>query len=605
MTAVASPAARAPESTIDRPGAEPATTSWIQRFHESHLRRVGPSVLVILPFLALFAIFLFWPIASMLMRSLNADGLASFDNFTLQNYAQILTDDLLLKIELRTLRLALFTTVLTMAIGFPMAYLLSRMKPKIAVMLLLLVLIPYFVPTVVRLFSLTVTLSPFGLINSITQALGWGKFDLLFNTQATLLGMVVYQLPMMTLLLYSGLSRIDTNLMVAARTLGARPSKAFFTIYLPLAWPVMLSSMLLIFVLSLSFFLVPSILGGGDNATMSVFIRQRVEYFQWGQAATMGIVLLFTTLTGYILSMRLGGGASVSLAGAISTKGITDREKLHGTPATWLCAFMSIIGLILLLVPVLLVFPLAFGKSPRVIFPPRGFTWDWFASVLTTNDWIPPLLKSLGTGFAVALLAVGIALSVARFLQRITKPAIRSLVLGLVFAPMVTPGILLAIGLYDVQAQLGLLGHGIGLILAHTVIALPLCFAVINSALAGSDVNLEHAAWTLGASRVRTFWDIVVRSKMGSIIGAGVIAFMCSWDDVIIALFQTGLQKTLPVTIYRYLETGVVPQVPAISSLLVLMVLAGMAIWLIFTRRAERRAKPVAASTSTPAQERN
>ncbi len=537
--------------------------------------------------------FLFWPILSMLVRSLNATGKASLTDLTLDNYVKILTDDLLLTIELRTLQLAFFTTIIAMLIAFPLAYLLSRMKPKIAVILLLLVLIPYFVPTVVRLFSLTVILSKFGVINSITQALGLGEVQLLFTTQSVLLGMVIYQLPITTLLLYSGLSRIDSNLMVAARTLGAKPSTAFRTIYLPLAWPAMLSSMLLVFVLSLSFFLVPSVLGGGKNPTMPVFIRQRVEYYEWGQAATMGIVLLFTTLTGYIMSMRLGGGAAVSLAGAISTKGITDREKLRPTPATIMCAIMAVIGLILLLVPVFLVFPLAFGESPRVMWPPRGFTLDWFVKVFTTDGWIPPLMKSLGTGICVAILAVVISLSVARFLQRIKRPALRSLMLGLVFAPMVTPGILLAIGLYDVQAQLNLLGTFHGLVFAHTVVALPLSFAVVNAALAGSDMNLEHAAWTLGASKIRTFWDIVVRAKMGSIIGAGVIAFMTSWDDVIIALFQSGLQKTLPVTIYRYLETGVVPQVPATSSVLVIMVLIGMSIWLVFTRRAERRSRPV------------
>lgn len=572
--------------------AVPASLEARERRQHTLRRVVLPSLLVLTPLLIVFTLFLFWPIFDILLRSLNPSGRAALEGITGDNYANVLSDDFLLTIELRTLALALWTTLLTTVLGFPVAYLLSRLRPRIAGVLLLAVLIPYFVPTVVRLFSLTVVLSPNGLINSISEALGFGSFDLLFNTTATVIGMTVYKLPLMILLMYAGLSRIDTTLLVAARTLGARPLRAFVSIYLPLAWPVIVSSMLLIFVMSLSFFLVPAILGGADNQTISVFIRQRIEFFEWGLASTMGILLLFVTLVGYILSLRLGGGATVAVPGHVASKGASDREPLRGTVGTWVSVVISAIAALLLIVPVLIVFPLSIGESPRVQYPPQGFTLDWFLAVFTGKVWIPAFSKSLVVALATAVLAVGLSLSLARVMQRITRPIVRALIFAVAFAPMITPAILLAIGIYDVQIQLGLIGTDIGLILAHTVVAFPLAFAVVNNALMGSDINLEHAAWTMGASRTRTFWDIVVRSKIAAIVGAGVAAFMVSWDDVVIALFQTGLAKTLPVTIYSYLETGVVPEVPAISSMLVLLVLGGMVIWLLFSRRAARRSVP-------------
>jgi putative spermidine/putrescine transport system permease protein len=155
----------------------------------------------------------------------------------------------------------------------------------------------------------------------------------------------------------------------------------------------------------------------------------------------------------------------------------------------------------------------------------------------------------------------------------------KALVSGLAFAPLITPAILLAIGEYDVQLRLGLTGTIGGLILAHTVVAAPLAFAIIVAAMGGSDRGIEAAAWTLGASRTRAFWTIVVRGIVPSIAGAFVIAFVTSWDEVVLALFlQTGPTKTLPVTIYKYLESGIVPTVPAVASLLVTAVIVILAI---------------------------
>ena len=111
--------------------------------------------------------------------------------------------------------------------------------------------------------------------------------------------------------------------------------------------------------------------------------------------------------------------------------------------------------------------------------------------------------------------------------------------------------------------------------LAHTIIAAPLAFALIAAAMASTDPGLEAAAWTLGASRTRAFWTVVVRGILPSVLGAMAIAFVTSWDEVVLALFlQTGPVKTLPVTIYQYLESGIVPTVPAVASMLVILVFA-------------------------------
>ncbi|MGO4908801.1 ABC transporter permease [Pseudorhodobacter sp. W20_MBD10_FR17] len=172
-----------------------------------------------------------------------------------------------------------------------------------------------------------------------------------------------------------------------------------------------------------------------------------------------------------------------------------------------------------------------------------------------------------------------IGLVLARVTSRMASTTWKAVISGLALAPIIAPAILLAIGIFDVELKLKLTGTTIGLILAHTVIAAPLAYALIAAAMAGANRGVEEAAWTLGVSRTRAFWSVVVRGIMPSVVGAFAIAFVTSWDEVVLALFlQTGPTKTLPVTIYKYLESGVVPTVPAVASLLIISVVAIVAL---------------------------
>jgi putative spermidine/putrescine transport system permease protein len=128
--------------------------------------------------------------------------------------------------------------------------------------------------------------------------------------------------------------------------------------------------------------------------------------------------------------------------------------------------------------------------------------------------------------------------------------------------------------------------------MAHVVIAFPVAFAVLSNALSNVDASLEPAAWTLGASRTAAFWSIVVRSIIPSVAGAFVLSFMVSWDEVVIALFQTGFEKTLPVTIFAYLQAGIVPTVPAIATMLIGVVVIGFTLaWIVRSRATAARTK--------------
>jgi putative spermidine/putrescine transport system permease protein len=287
----------------------------------------------------------------------------------------------------------------------------------------------------------------------------------------------------------------------------------------------------------------------------------------------MGILLLIATLICYIGVVRIAGSFSPGGVGSVQAKGVSAEMRFRWSPMMVVSAILTVVTIAILVVPVLFVFPLSTGETGTVVFPPRGFTLDWFVQVFTTPTWIGPIIQSTVVGAGTAALSVAIGLALARVTSGITSVAWKAVIAGLAFAPIIAPGILLAIGIFDVELQLKLTGTIIGLILAHTVIAAPLSYALISASMAGADRGIEAAAWTLGASRTRTFWTVVVRGILPSVLGAFAIAFVTSWDEVVLALFlQTGPTKTLPVTIYKYLESGIVPTVPAVASLLIALV---------------------------------
>lgn len=561
---------------------------------------VAVKIALLAPVIIFYIIFFVWPILTVVLRSLSEDGrfdLAS-PTFSLAAYAQLFQDDFLLRVEWRTLVLAVNSTIITVLLAFPTAYFISRLQRRTATLLLLLILVPFWISIVVRLFAVTSILSPNGPLNQLSLMLGLGEFTLLYTPAGTLVGTVMYLLPYMVLVLYAGMVAVDGNLLLAARTLGASPSRTFFTVYLPMVRSSLMSGTLLIFILGLGFFLVPAILGGPADQTISVYIQQQIDIFQWAIASAMGILLLIATLVCYVGVVRLTGEFKTGV-GPVQVKGVSGDQPFRWSVPMVISAVVAAVTITILVLPVLFVFPLSIGETGTVVFPPRGFTLQWYAQVFTSATWLGPIGQSLVVGVGTGILSVAIALVLARAMLSMTSTAGKALISGLAFAPLITPAILLAIGEYDVQLRLGMTGTIGGLILAHTVIAAPLAFAIIVAAMSGSDRGLEAAAWTLGASRSRAFWTIVVRGIVPSIVGAFVISFVTSWDEVVLALFlQTGPTKTLPVTIYKYLESGIVPTVPAVASLLVTAVIVILAVRGIATAVRRRNASPTTQENS-------
>jgi putative spermidine/putrescine transport system permease protein len=545
-------------------------------------------LVLVLPAVVIFALSLLWPLYDIVLRSLHEKGRATLgDGLYWDHYAAIAEDDLLRQVVLHSLMLAVVATAITLLLAFPAAYVISRLTRRLSSVMMVVILMPFWVSIIVRLFAFTTILGQQGLINSAAGALGLGPFSLLYNTFATIVGMVAYLLPYLILILLSAMMSIDTSLMTAARTMGASERRVFSDIYFPQVRPAVFSGALLIFVLSLGFFLTPAILGGPRDLTIPIFIQQQVQTFRWGKASAMGVLLLAVSALGYLIALRIGGKGILTPTQR-GSRGVASPEPLRLTPVTALCWLALALVLVILILPLLVVIPTAFTETTAIRFPPVGFSWRWFTEVLTTPQWTEAFFKSVRVGLMTAIVAMLAGLALARVGTRLGSNFWRMAIQVAAISPLIVPVILLGIGIFDVQGRIGLLGSDLGLVLAHVVLCLPLTFLVLANALAFIDVSLEQAAWTMGAGRARAFWTIVVPSLLPAVVGSLVISFVTSWDETVLALFQTNLDKTLPVTIYSFLKSGITPAVSAVATMVTVPVLLGSVFLGVRTLRRSR-----------------
>lgn len=562
------------------------------------------TVALLVALAALYGVFFLWPLASIAVRSLNPGGAASWDpaGFSLTNYGSLVTDALLRDVLVNTVITAAVSTLVTFVLAFPTAYLMSRLRRSTSTALFMLVLLPFWVSILVRLFAFLELLSSNGPVNGALDALGVGKQQLLFNTTGTVIGMVNYLLPYMILVLFAAMSGVDPNLTRAAKSLGCSSRQAFTAVYLPLIRGSIVGALLLNFIIATGFFLTPAILGGPQDVTISTYIATQVQNYRWGPASAFGVVLLVLTCLGFAVAGRMTGltaGSGISMTGA---KGVSRDQAMAGGPVKVGLWAVTVLVIAFLFAPIAFVFPLSWGVDATIAWPPRGFTLDWYGVALTDPMWTDALQKSVTVGIAVAVLCVALAVFIARWVRTLDdRPRLQSVVVSVVYLPVIVPVILLAIGTFDVQNRIGLLGTWWGLVLVESILALPFTYLVVAAALNNVDPSLEKAAWTMGASHLHALRKVVVPTVIPAITGAALLAFISSWDEAVVALFQTSFDKTLPVNFYASLKSGSSPVIAAIGAMLMLLVVVlGAAFLTVQGVRSRRRSvTPTSEKTDT------
>lgn len=275
-------------------------------------RRDWRNVRLLMPALLLLVIFFMLPVLSLLLRSVLEPTPG------LHNYAQLLGSTTYLRVFGNTFLVATVVTVVTVAIGFPTAWLLAIAPRKLSSLLFAILLLSMWTNLLARTFAWMVLLQQTGPINRLLMALGVinEPLTLVNNLIGVTIGMTYIMLPFLVMPLHATLRGIDPSTLRAAAICGASRSQAFWRVLVPLAMPGVASGALMVFVMALGYFVTPALLGGASYMMLAELIAQLVQQLlNWGLAGAAAFVLLTVTLALYALQLRFTGGARANLGG--------------------------------------------------------------------------------------------------------------------------------------------------------------------------------------------------------------------------------------------------------------------------------------------------
>lgn len=267
--------------------------------------------LTALPLVLFTLLFIVGPMVYMVTLSFmtRAETWGVVPQFTLKNYAGI-TEPVYLSTFWESLKLAVISTVLIIAIGYPFGYFMAKLGPKWKKRTMLLLMIPFWTSSLIRLYGWIIIFRAGGLFDSFLMALHVTSepLKLLYTYPAVVVGMVYALLPFMIFAVYSSAEKLDFSLVEAARDLGASPMKAFLTVSLKLTLPGLLSGVVLTFVPSMGLFFIADILGGNKVVLVGNLIQEQLlKTHNWPFAAALSVALLLLTTLILFLYRKVSG----------------------------------------------------------------------------------------------------------------------------------------------------------------------------------------------------------------------------------------------------------------------------------------------------------
>nr|WP_295467808.1 ABC transporter permease [Mesorhizobium sp.] len=241
--------------------------------------------------------------------------------------------------------------------------------------------------------------------------------------------------------------------------------------------------------------------------------------------------------------------------------------SLRSRIALYAVAFLILLFLVL---PVLVVMPMAFSSSRYLDFPPPDWSLRWFERFFTKPDWYESMLVSLKLALATVLISTPIGIAAAYAVHNGEHRLFRWIRNALLL-PLVVPHVILAIGIFYIYVRIGWLGDFASLVLAHTMLAVPFVVTTGLSGLRSFDMNQEMVARSLGCSRPGAFLRVTLPQIKGSVLSGMLFAFVTSLDEVVLGLFiAVGYNTTVTKVMFGSLRDEIDPTVAAVSSLLVI-----------------------------------
>lgn len=492
-------------------------------------------------------------------------------------------------ITFRTLRLGAFVTLICLLIGYPAAYAMTKLGKAGRVFVGILILVPFLTSSLVRTYGWIAILGVNGPVAALSTWLGYGRQGLNGTFSGLVIAMTHMLLPLMIMPVFATMAAIDRRQLQAAAALGARPAEGFLRVYVPQTLPGVIAGILLVFILSLGFFITPALIGGSRETTIAQIIYVFInELFDWKRSTALAVILLLVValllvIAGRFISLEAAFGLKRASAHSRARPGRNLRSGGIAKQVGRLVSYLPLqqhlsrvahaflwFAMVILLLPIAYVILVSFQPLRLLALPSEGFSLNWYRVVFSKDEWFTAARNSLG----IALISTAISMSAGLFLalqsQRL-KTFGRLAVAAGAIGPLALPHIVLAIGIYGVFIQLGWVGNMAAIALAHAAFALPYTFINVANGLASYDTRLDQAAQSLGARP----WTVLRRIKIpllqASVLTAVALAFLTSFDELVVTLFIAGPSlPTLPVRMWAGTSQNISPELAVVGTLLML-----------------------------------
>ncbi len=535
---------------------------------------------------AVLLVLFYYPVATVFVDAVMVAG-----EFTLDPLATVLTTRFYLyDILLFTAYQALLSTVASVALGLPAAWILSRFEFPGRETLRSLTILPFVLPSIMVAIGFVATFGRNGTLNALLTALGFGRANLLFTLEAVVLAHAFYNAPLVARVTTAAWESVDARTVETARSLGASPRHAFRHVVVPQLLPAVAVGATLTFVFTFASFPIVLALGGFQLATVEVWIYKLVRDLEFAEAASLAAVetalslgLTYAYLRYEARSRAARGAAAPQPRRPLRPEALTPVEVARrlAVAAYALVAAAVFLG------------PLASMVIASLTGPDGGVTLRYFAFLAERQATgasfqvkpLPAVRNSLA--FAVASLAVALPMGVAMAVLSTREFRGRKVVDALAMAPLAVSGIVVGLGLLrglvfgvEVWGTRLTVSGPVAIVAAHAVVAYPFVTRNVAPMLASVDPRLVESARSLGASRVRALRDVELPLVASGVVAGAAFAFAISVGefDATVILAQGSGSYTMPVAVERYVGRRLGP---ATAMGVVLLVVTGLSFVII------------------------
>jgi len=258
---------------------------------------------------------------------------------------------------------------------------------------------------------------------------------------------------------------------------------------------------------------------------------------------------------------------------------LTSARRAGRPVRLWQIGLYAWCGLVFLflMAPLVVVFPISFSSSAYLQFPPPGWSLRWYVAYVEDSAWIDATIRSLKIAAATTVLSTVLGTLLAFGLVRGRYPG-KSALNQVALLPLIVPVIVYSIAVYGVFAQLRMIGNWHSIVLGHTVHAIPFVLILVGAALRTYDESYELAAMSLGAGRLKAIWRITLPQIRPALVSAAFLAFISSFDELVVAMFLGGSNMTLPKKMFDNIVNAIDPTIAAVSVLQIVLVTIVLAV---------------------------